>query len=314
MIFERRLKLHSPCRALATSSVQTTFTFWGSSIIAFIHDNIITSGFSIVSIKKVSLTLERLCLLELADFRAWLPFLSGWEGWWTSPCVREVTFSFQSHGELPGPTHTVQIREVGTRCILWHVHFHTCFRQAGRQWGTHLLSLTMQELSPSAGMGRAISWRSASFSATRLILSLCSFCSLSGKQVEGRRPMKHNFKNSLYFMLVLLHSYCWGLWHERHVILSLFLPSRRERTNDWKKNFCKKILLLAWFYEGLCCCGMLPWLPLGNKKEISIFECFSWEWSIRYCLWHDNCPCQDSGYPCLYLNRWSMANPGELLL
>ena len=37
---------------------------------------------------------------------------------------------------------------------------------------------------------------------------LCSFCHLLGKQAEGRRPIKHAFNNSLYFILILLHSCC----------------------------------------------------------------------------------------------------------
>lgn len=120
------------------------------------------SVFSIVSIKKVLLTLERLCLLELADFQGLLTFLSGWEGWWTSPCFREVTFSLQSHGVLPDPVHAMQIQEMGTYYTLWHMGFDLCFRQAGIWWGAHHISLTRWECSANAGLGQATHWGSDS--------------------------------------------------------------------------------------------------------------------------------------------------------
>lgn len=104
-------------------------------------------------------------------------------------------------------------------------------------------------------------------------ISLCSFCNPSGKQAEGRRPIKHPFKNSLYFMLGLLHSCCWGLWHERHVILCLFLPSRRVQTNHWKKEtFAKKHYCWPNFMKVCVAVACFLVVPLGNKKEISISE------------------------------------------
>lgn len=121
---------------------------------------------------------------SLQTSRAWLPSLSGWKDWWTSPCSREVTFSFQSHGKFPAPAHATQLWEVGTHHILWCMRLDTCFRQ-----GTHHLSLTRWELSPSAGLGRAIPWRSAFLSPTRLILSLCALFAIpqeNRQREEGR--------------------------------------------------------------------------------------------------------------------------------
>lgn len=148
-------------------------------------------------------------------------------------------------------------------------------------------------------------------------ISSCSFCNPSGKQAEGRRLIKHPFKKSLYFMLGLLHSCCWGLWHERHVILCLFLPSRRVQTNHWKKKLLQKNIivgLILWRFVLLWHASLWSLWETKKKSVFLRFECLSWKWSIRYCLWHENCPSQDSEYHCLCLNRLSMANSAEPLL
>lgn len=169
--------------------------------------------------------------------------------------------------------------------------FDACFRQAGDDG----------EPTTSAWQGGSCHWvpgwariyiGDLSLSSHPIYFnSLCSFCDLLGKQAEGRRPIKHPFKNSLYFMLVLLHSCYWGLWHEGHVILLSFSVCW-ESTNKplKKKTFTKKYYCWPNFMKDCVAVACFLVLPQGNKKEISIFEWFSLKWSMRYCLQHENCP------------------------
>lgn len=110
----------------------------------------------------------------------------------TSPCFRDVMSSFQAHGEPPGPgpaggnmgggnsprPHTYALRHV---------------LQPG--WGGMGTNRRPDrwEVSPSAGLGWAMLWSSASFSPTHFIF-LCSFCCPLGKQTKGWRLLNAPLK------------------------------------------------------------------------------------------------------------------------
>lgn len=183
--------------------------------------------------------------------------------------------------------------------------FDTCFRRAGAWWGPPPRPDKVGAVTKCrAGVGNTsevcLVLPNSFYLFVLLVQSL-------GKIDKGMKAIQHPFKNSPCFKLGLLHSCCWGLWHEGHVFLCVFLHSRVVQTNHWKKTFAKKCYCWPNFVTDCVAVACFLGLPLGNKKEISIFEWFRWKWSLQYCLWQENCPCQDSGYPRLYRNQFSMA-------
>jgi len=57
----------------------------------------------------------------------------------------------------------------------------------------------------------------------------------------------------------------------RDMSFSVLLCPAAEYEQTIKKTFCKKILLLAQFYEGLFCCGKLPCAHSGKQERDQYF-------------------------------------------
>lgn len=170
------------------------------------------SGFSIVSIKKISLTLERLCLFgacripglgypSLVDGRAGGPHHALGRS--------HSAFSLMASFLVRPMTRKYGRWELATSsdiCVLTRTSGR--LRDDGKPTASALQGRSCHPVQDWAGQyvgDLPLSPQLIYF------ISLCSFCDLLGKQAEERRLIEHPFKNSTCFMLVLLHSCYRGL-------------------------------------------------------------------------------------------------------
>lgn len=141
-----------------------------------------------VSIKEVSLTLESLCLLELADYQE-LVTLPWWMGKWTTPCSRKVAFNLQPCGELPGPACPMQIQEMGSHHILWCVWMCSSGRLGSDEEPTSSPGKVGAVTEQRAGMGNTLEICLFLLSSSHSV-SLCFVLQSPGKIGRGKKADK----------------------------------------------------------------------------------------------------------------------------